>query len=281
MVNEYSDSNERDISEFTFQSVYWVLWTCQRCENDYPASIKKREYNDNSCPYCNNRKPLKGLNTVADLKPGLLSEWSINNEGTATDYLYNSSYFVLWECSECHGEYSHSIRDQECGDDSCPYCNNRKLLKGLNTVADLKPELLSEWSINNEGAATDYLYSSTQAALWVCSKCSGEYSHSIRDRECDDDSCPYCANRKALIGFNTFEVVYPELLPFWDYINNYLLTDPSIILPKYDENVWWICEHNKDHKYLMSPKRRINFQKRKKEPCTFCKGLRRKKRHFI
>ena len=281
LVNEYSDSNERDISEFTFQSVYWVLWTCQRCENDYPASIKKREYNDNSCPYCNNRKPLKGLNTVADLKPGLLSEWSINNEGTATDYLYNSSYFVLWECSECHGEYSHSIRDQECGDDSCPYCNNRKLLKGLNTVADLKPELLSEWSINNEGAATDYLYSSTQAALWVCSKCSGEYSHSIRDRECDDDSCPYCANRKALIGFNTFEVVYPELLPFWDYINNYLLTDPSIILPKYDENVWWICEHNKDHKYLMSPKRRINFQKRKKEPCTFCKGLRRKKRHFI
>ncbi|WP_340140099.1 zinc-ribbon domain-containing protein [Enterococcus avium] len=205
----------------------------------------------------------------------------MNNKSTATDYLYNSSCIVLWECSECHGEYSHSIRDRECGDDSCSYCNNRKPLKGLNTVADLKPGLLSEWSINNKSTATDYLYNSSHIVLWECSECHGEYSHSIRDRECGDCSCPYCSNKKILIGFNTFNVFYPELLPFWDYINNYLLADPSRILPKYNEKVWWICEHNKDHKYLMSPKQRINFQKRKKEPCTFCKGLRRKRRHFI
>ena len=262
-------------------SNYRAWWTCENCSGDFQYEIRRRYFGDDACPYCSNRIPLEGFNTIQAVKPELVNEYSDSNERDISEFTFQSVYWVLWTCQRCENDYPASIKKREYNDNSCTYCNNRKPLKGLNTVADLKPELLSEWSINNEGAATDYLYSSTQAALWVCSKCSGEYSHSIRDRECDDDSCPYCANRKALIGFNTFEVVYPELLPFWDYINNYLLTDPSIILPKYDENVWWICEHNKDHKYLMSPKRRINFQKRKKEPCTFCKGLRRKKRHFI
>ena len=38
-----------------------------------------------------------------------------------------------------------------------------------------------------------------------------------------------------------------------------------------------VCAHD----YKCSPKQRILYQKRNMDACTFCKGLRRKERHYI
>ena len=96
-----------------------------------------------------------------------------------------------------------------------------------------------------------------------------------------DDSCPYCTNRKVLPGYNSFAVKHDDLILDWDYINNYLLVNPEQIGDNYNGKVWWFCRNNSSHKYIMSPKQRLYFQKRHMESCTYCKGLRRKKRHFI
>lgn len=34
---------------------------------------------------------------------------------------------------------------------------------------------------------------------------------------------------------------------------------------------WWTCKKNPKHKYLMSPKIRLLFQKRNREPCLYCR----------
>lgn len=57
--------------------------------------------------------------------------------------------------------------------------------------------------------------------------------------------------------------------------------DPYVTFPAARAVVMWICKNNKQHKYHMTPEKRIYCKKRHKEPCPYCKGLRQPKAHFI
>lgn len=197
-----------------------------------------------------------------------------------SDFLDTSAYIALWICPSCRGEYSHPIRERNVGDDNCPYCNNRKVLAGFNSLADIDKELTQEWSPNNYKQPSEFLCSSSFSALWICPSCRGEYSYPIRERNVGDNNCPYCDNKKVLPGYNSFKQKYPKLMEEWDNINNYLLCNADEILDSYSENVWWICKNCKKN-YYMSPKRKIYFQKRHMKSCPYCKGLRRKKKYFF
>ena len=196
------------------------------------------------------------------------------------DYSPTSSSYVLWVCSTCNGEYTAKICDRELGDDSCPYCNNRRVLPGYNSLDVIKPDLTPEWSPNNEKRISDYFSTSSYFALWICPTCNGEYTAKISDREADDDSCPYCANRKVLPGYNSFAIKHAELLEEWDYINNYLICNPDTILDNNNINVWWICK-DCNKRYSLSVKKKLYYNKRHMKSCTYCKGLRRKKKYFF
>lgn len=140
--------------------------------------------------------------------------------------------------------------------------------------------MTKEWSDNNERKASEFLKSNAYTVLWTCPTCHGEYAARICDREVGDDSCPYCSNKKALPGFNSFKVKHTDLMDEWDSINNYLLCNPDEILGTYLKDVWWSCKVCKS-KYLMNPKRKIYFQRRHMKSCPYCKGLRRKKKYFF
>ena len=95
-----------------------------------------------------------------------------------------------------------------------------------------------------------------------------------------DDSCPYCTNRRALPGYNSFAIKHAELLEEWDYINNYLICNPDTILDNNNINVWWICK-DCNKRYSLSVKKKLYYNKRHMKSCTYCKGLRRKKKYFF
>lgn len=50
-----------------------------------------------------------------------------------------------------------------------------------------------EWSPNNERSMSDFLATSSSTALWICPTCNGEYPAVVREREVEDESCPYCS----------------------------------------------------------------------------------------
>lgn len=93
-------------------------------------------------------------------------------------------------------------------------------------------------------------------------------------------TCPYCNDRKVLPGFNSFDVTHKDLMKEWMWTVNCVLCDSHEIGDKYNKNIWWQCQHNPDHKYPMSPKRRVYYQNRHMDSCPFCKGYRRKIRYF-
>ena len=94
-----------------------------------------------------------------------------------------------------------------------------------------------------------------------------------------DCACPYCDYRKALKGYNTFAVLHKELLSEWDYISNYLICDPDTILDNFNKPVWWNCK-TCGRRYELSPKMKVLYEKRHMKSCKYCKGNRRKRKHF-
>ena len=125
------------------------------------------------------------------------------------------------------------------------------------------------------------LYNTIHTALYSTINELAPYRARISDVVLGENSCPYCNDRMVLPGFNSFAAKHPNLLEEWDFVSNYLLADPDQISDTSAISLWWNCPHDSDHVYLMSPKQRLMFQKRHREPCPYCKGLRRKKRHFV
>ena len=236
---------------------------------------------DGTCPYCDNRKPLPGFNDLTTTNPELATEWSPNNSRPADSVMKSYTRPVLWICPDCGGEYSASVCDREIGDDSCPYCAERKVLPGYNDLTITDPDLAAEYASENDLDATHVMKSMRRSAIWECPVCHGTYTERICDREVGDEACPYCSGSKLLPGFNDFKTLYPELAKEIVYDENELLLIDMDALKENDRRkIWWECQdcHNL---YLMSPKDRLMKQKRGHTPCLYCKGRRRNRIHYF
>ena len=95
-------------------------------------------------------------------------------------------------------------------------------------------------------------------------------------------TCPYCNNRIPMPGFNSFGDRHPDLVEEMDLLANYLLPKtPFDVMDTSNVKFWFICKNDSNHKYPMSPRTRLMFQKRHREPCLCCRGYRRKLNHFV
>ncbi|MFU2181792.1 zinc-ribbon domain-containing protein [Streptococcus pluranimalium] len=74
---------------------------------------------------------------------------------------------------------------------------------------------------------------------------------------------------------------YPEFQNEWDTLNNILMPNPNNLTANSRVKVWWICTTNSEHRYKLSVFDKIKFKTRKREACSICKGLRRKREHFV
>ena len=245
----------------------------------YQALLKTVKINHFKCLICSYKIIQPGTNSLEDTDEALSREWSPNESRKPHEFHKYSKYSVLWKCPTCHGDYLYPINQRKVGDNTCPYCNNRRILIGFNSLLDKDMELAKEWSQNNELLANQVLRTSSNYGLWNCPTCHGEYSYRIKERYVGDNCCPYCNNKRVLPGYNSLKAKYSNLLKEWNYRDNYLIAHPDSILPTYLSDVWWTCICGKNYK--MSPKKRVYYLKRHMTACPYCKGRRRKKyRHF-
>ena len=214
-----------------------MKWKCEKCGGTWFDLVVNR-VNGQGCPYCEDRAALPGFNSLKDVKPELMPEWSENNERLPDEFLPTSYFRAIWKCPTCGHEYEAKVKDREVGDDSCPYCTGKKVLPGFNSLKAVKPELSLEWSDKNEQSADEILPTSWMRALWECPTCGGEYEAAVKDREVGDDSCPYCAGKKVLPGFNSLKAVKPELSLEWSDKNEQSADE---ILPTSWMRALWEC----------------------------------------
>lgn len=158
IADRYSSSNEKSASEILYNSKSTYNWNCFDCGGEYRATID--DIKNGYCPYCEDKKVLTGKNDLKTMYPELAKLYSLNNNKPVEKVLYLSKGSFNWICSICHGEFNASIEDTN--NKGCPYCDNRKVLAGLNDITTIYPNIANLYSSNNERTASEVLYTNVR-----------------------------------------------------------------------------------------------------------------------
>lgn len=228
------------------------FWNCKN-GHTYLSSPDKRA-RGSGCPYCSNRKLLRGYNDLSTRFPEFANEWDKDeNKGLPDDYTIISAYSAKWICSKCGFRWSAKIRDRVNSKyGGCPKCAIRirgqlKHETALVKNGGIKDELLlKEWDCErNEKGPECYTPQSNAYAYWICSVCGYKYRAKISNRT-NGRGCACCAGKKVVVGKNDLASVMPDLAREWDSEKNGDLT-PEMVTAGCGKKVWWQCPNG--HSY--------------------------------
>lgn len=133
---EWSPNNELSPEEVRRSSPAPALWNCPTCHGEYSYIIAARKVGDDACPYCSERKPSPGYNTLQAKHPDLIAkEWAVNENtliGLDPDRILDSSTEpAWWNCPQCHHPYIMSPKNRllklKRGHNPCTFCNGRRI----------------------------------------------------------------------------------------------------------------------------------------------------------
>lgn len=111
------------------------------------------------------------------------------------------------------------------------------------SFAEKHPELVPEWSEENEQKPGEVSYGSNKKILWN-GACGHRWEATVKNRG-NGSGCPFCTGNQVLQGFNDLASVYPDLAAEWSELNYPLY--PSAVTIKANRKVWWRCRNCGQH----------------------------------
>ena len=172
-------------------------------------------------------------------------DWEANTkEGLdPTQLTIGSNKKAHWVCSKGH-KWKREIYGRSFGY-GCPYCSRLKVWAGDNDLATTHPELLKEWDYEkNTIKPTEISARSNRKIWWKCLK--GHSYDATPAKRTIGQGCPYCSNKKVLVGENDLATTHPDLAKEWHPTKNGNLK-PTDVVAGSARKVWWKCP--KGHEY--------------------------------
>ena len=201
--------------------------------------------------------------SFAEVHPELISEWSDRNAPIkVTDITYGSNKKYWW-IGKCGHEWLASPKSRHVGEE-CPYCAGMRVLEGFNDLASVRPELVAEWSSENEPLKPTEVNAQSHRKVKWKGHCGHEWTAEIRARV-KGTGCPYCSNNKIMPGFNDLATVHPDLAKEWSPRN--LPWTPDQAPAGANRMAWWKCDKGHEWQTLIST--RAGGSK-----CPYCSGIR-------
>ena len=123
------------------------------------------------------------------------------------------------------------------------------------------PTLSNEWDYEKNGTSRpeDFTACSNKFAWWKCNR-RHSWKASINNRN-KGKKCPYCTNRKILVGFNDLCTTNPNIADEWDHEKNGEFS-PKQVSAGSNKFAWWRCKHGHSWKAIILS--------RKKHGCPYC-----------
>ena len=241
-------------------------WLCPK-GHSYFTVIENRTRGISGCPYCSNRKALPGFNDHTISHPNIVKEWDHEKNGNLKpeNCVAGTHTKAWWICSKKHS-YQATIVNRTSKGGGCPICAGKQVLPGYNDLASRHPELLKEWDYpkNSElGIEPTKITSTSSKKVWWKCSLGHEWLVAPSDRVISHTGCPYCANKKVLIGFNDLKAKYPDIAKEWDYKKNSDLK-PQNIVSGTSKKAWWICPNG--HSYQS----RVCCRTKRGSGCPYC-----------
>lgn len=185
-------------------------------------------------------------------KPDMLKQWDFDkNKVDPSDVHSGSGKKYYWVCKHNHSFLDTASHRKEGR--SCPVCSGRKLVKGLNDLETVHPELVKQWNNKNNLMPSDYLPGSNVKVWWKCDN-DHEWEAEIFSRTKQKSRCPYCSGRYPIVGKNDLESQHPIISLEWHPVKNNNL-NPNQVKEKSNKKVWWQC--SKGHEWQAKISNRI------------------------
>ena len=239
---DYEKNKILDPSDVTPGLDINVYWKCKH-GHTWKARIPNRVNNGSGCPYCAGKAVWPGFNDLATTHPDVAKTWhpTLNGNITPKDVTYGKCRDTYWwQCDHGH-HYPARIADRVKGK-GCPYCARKLAWPGETDFPTTHPHLMKDWDWEkNVGIdPTQILYGNrTIKPYWKCDK-GHSWPICVADRAAGH-GCPYCSNKKILIGFNDLATTHPHLLDEWDYEKN-TIKPTEVIAGNKKIDIWWKCK---------------------------------------
>ena len=147
-------------------------------------------------------------NSISEMRPQLISEWSKKNYPIMPDEVPYGSNKQYWWIGPCGHEWQTSAKARSAGEKG-PICSNTRIIPGINDLHTLRPKLCEEWSDKNKPLEPTMVSLAThKKVIWKC-KLGHEWTASVKSRTLNGTGCPYCSHNVVLPGFNDLATIFP------------------------------------------------------------------------
>lgn len=180
-----------------------VEWVCP-LGHRYPAVVANRVLGT-GCTYCSNQKVLVGFNDLETIDPVLAAQVDDENV-TAKMVAGFSTKKLWWKCADGH-RWIASVSSRKNGR-GCPYCSGKRPVVGETDLGTTHPTLCLE--LIDYSQKTKYTAGSDVKVAWKCAV-GHSWVEQVSKRSKRGFGCPYCSNRRILVGFNDLATTHPEL----------------------------------------------------------------------
>ncbi len=153
------------------------------------------------CPICSNKVVVPGINDLATTHPELVS-WA--NRDDARTVTAGSGTKIRWRCPDGH-DFIAAPSSRKRGE-GCPVCSKRQVLRGVNDLATLSPDLAAQACGWDPTTVSKF---SNKRLKWKC-ELGHVWSAVVAERQ-NGHGCQYCSGRDLLVGFNDLRTTHPEL----------------------------------------------------------------------
>ena len=244
-----NDLNDVSVHEVPFRknhngNVYH--WKCDkghRWERSIYSAV-----NHPGCPVCKGQEILIGFNDISVFAPQLYKELDSKhkNPEELKKIFPFSNLYLTWVCPQGHGTYQSTMSKRSAGR-GCPVCAGVKTLAGVNDIETLHPKLAQQWDENENENITprDVSSGSRKKVWWKCDR--GHSYQAVVNKRTSGTGCPYCANKKVLVGFNDLATIRPDVAQRWHPYKNEGNT-PEMFTFRSGHVAWWRCD--KGHEWV-------------------------------
>ena len=230
-------------SEFTEFSHFEAYWICPE-GHEYPMPIYRRS-RGYGCSICRTKRI-----SLENLAPNLTLEWDQErNRATKPSMVaLHSNDRYHWKCIVCGHRWTTSPNNRSRGT-GCPACKHFCVDPMVNSLAVVNKNLAGQWDSERNAplAPWDVAGYDNRDYYWVCEE-GHSWTASPANRNKGTD-CPYCKNKKPIIGKTDLASQKPELSKRLHPVKNGKRTAVDYFVG-YTRDVWWLCE--KGHSFRAS-----------------------------
>lgn len=200
---DYSKNVGVDPTRLTYGLGLKVWWLCAEGHSFQQTLNRRTSRSGRECSICNGKKILEGFNDLRTTHPEVCSE--LDDPAPATQLSKGSRLKVYWKCTLGH-RYLMMVSNKVKGR-GCPICANKQIEVGFNDLETTHPLLASQ--LLDPSVARSVTYGTPKKLEWVCGL-GHSWSAALNSRV-SGRNCPYCANKKALKGYNDLATVRPDI----------------------------------------------------------------------